>query len=42
MNNEFPVINDQKTKQMEILPNTISHAIPNTEELREKDEQRRS
>ena len=41
VNHELNVFNDQTTKHMEILPNTISSASADTEELNDKDEQKR-
>jgi len=41
VNEEITVINDQKTKHMEVLANTISAINADTEEMNEKDEQKR-
>merc|ERR1719490_429348 len=41
INEEITVINDQKTKHMEVLANTISAINADTEEMNEKDQQKR-
>jgi len=41
VNEEITVINDQKTKHMEVLANTISAINADTEEMNEKDQQKR-
>ena len=41
INEEITVINDEKTKHMEVLANTISAINADTEEMNEKDQQKR-
>ena len=41
INEEITVLNDQKTKHMEVLANTISAVNADTEESNEKDQQKR-
>jgi len=41
INEELTVISDEKTKHMEVLANTISSINADTEEMNEKDEQKR-
>jgi len=41
INEEITVINEQKTKHMEVLANTISAINADTEEMNEKDQQKR-
>ena len=41
INEEITVLNDQKTKHMEVLANTISAVNADTEEMNEKDQQKR-
>merc|ERR1719490_636935 len=41
INEEITTINDEKTKHMEVLANTISAINADTEEMNEKDEQKR-
>merc|ERR1719215_1037666 len=41
INDELTVISDEKTKHMEVLANTISNINADTEEMNEKDQQKR-
>merc|ERR1719367_1805770 len=41
INEQLTVINNEKTKHMEVLANTISNVNADTEEMNEKDEQKR-